>query len=123
MPNVGPQPPNRIREIRQAMGISQRELARQLGMEPSHLGKIENRWTKLDVEKMERIAGVLGVATADLVHDSGRPLLSPEEFRVLSAYRQLTDPASRRQFFRLIDAVHEPRPRRHRSGRAGNQGG
>lgn len=121
VPNAGPYPANRIKEIRDALGLSQGQLARRLGMEPAHLGKIENGRIKLDTEKMERIASELAVAPGDLLHDSGRPPLSRREYRVLTTFRQLSE-SEQDRFLRLLNAIEEPSPSRPRRARRSAQG-
>ena len=49
----------RIRKVRELRGISQREMAKRLDMEPSGYNRLESGETKLDVERLKRIAGEL----------------------------------------------------------------
>lgn len=50
-----------IREIRQEKGISQEDIATQLGFDQSNWNKIENGKQQLKVNQLEKIASVLGV--------------------------------------------------------------
>ncbi len=59
---------NRIKEIREAIGMTQAELARRVGAVQSQLGFLERGERRLTVEWMGRIAAALGVAPQDLMN-------------------------------------------------------
>ena len=61
-PDIG----ERIRETRLARGISMRRLAREVGIDHSHLSKIENGKDTIGSGSLQKIAEVLG-ADADLM--------------------------------------------------------
>jgi transcriptional regulator with XRE-family HTH domain len=68
--------PNRIREIRERMGISQAELARRIGETWDHhkVSRIESGKTGLDVRELEPIAAALGVSPAEILTSATRSL-------------------------------------------------
>jgi transcriptional regulator with XRE-family HTH domain len=68
-----------IREVRQARGISLRQLSRQVGIHFSHLSKIENGKDPIGRDSLAGIAEELGVAP-DLIQDR-RGIKKPRQFR------------------------------------------
>lgn len=56
---------NKIAEIRKSKGISQKELAKRLKMDRTHLCKVERGNTKPSLMLLERIATSLGVSIKD----------------------------------------------------------
>lgn len=58
----------RVRELREARGWSQAELARQAGIRPSTLSAIENGQTNgVDFKTLEKLAGALEVDPGYLI--------------------------------------------------------
>jgi transcriptional regulator with XRE-family HTH domain len=52
----------RVRELREALGLTQAELAERAGVRRATVNRIENaRVTAIDLEVLEKLAGVLGV--------------------------------------------------------------
>jgi transcriptional regulator with XRE-family HTH domain len=94
-------PPNRIRELRERLNLSQAELARRIHVTPSALNKVEMGTRGLDLDWMRRIAPHLGVAPADLLlHRDNPTILSEEERELLAAYRRA--PAREQDTFRRV---------------------
>ncbi|TWB15621.1 DNA-binding XRE family transcriptional regulator [Nitrospirillum bahiense] len=60
-------PENRIREVRQALGISQEVLGERLGTDGSQIHKLENGKLRLTLDWMVKIAEALGCDLADLL--------------------------------------------------------
>ncbi len=60
----------RIRKFRKASGLSQEELAWQVGISPAHLSHIETANTKLSLSVFVKIAKALSVHTDELLYDS-----------------------------------------------------
>ncbi len=56
-----------IRTIRESKGLTQEDLADRLGVTRSNYAYLEGRGSKLTVEQLEKIAGVLGVTVTDLL--------------------------------------------------------
>ncbi len=56
----------RVRELRTAAGITQRDLADLTGIDPSTVGKIERGTANPNLSTIGRIAFALGVTVADL---------------------------------------------------------
>lgn len=59
----------RIRRIRKARGLSQEELAEQVGISTTHMSHIETGNTKLSLPVFIRLAEALEIPTDDLLHD------------------------------------------------------
>lgn len=62
---------NRIREIRQARGMNQQELARRLGVNQSMISDYENGKVELSLTKAVKIADILECELYDLLGRSG----------------------------------------------------
>lgn len=60
--NIG----DRIKKIREAKGLSQKEVALSLSMNPSQYSKIENGKVDPQCSSIEKIAGALGVSLANI---------------------------------------------------------
>ena len=60
---------NRIKEIREFMGVKQIELATKAGVSQPYLFDLENQRRGAKRETLERIAAVLGVDVSDLIKD------------------------------------------------------
>lgn len=109
------EPSNRIREIRDMLGISQAELARRIHTEPSTLNKIELGNRRLDQQWMRRISTALGVTPAELLPLSDNPMLLTEaEREIIARYRQ-ADAGTREQLVRVTEAIVPYRASEHKS--------
>jgi transcriptional regulator with XRE-family HTH domain len=66
---------NRLKQLREARGLTQRELARRAGLNPLTVARLEDGKGDLTPPTAERLARVLGVKIADLVDSpaQGRP--------------------------------------------------
>lgn len=58
---------NRIKEIREAAGLTQEELAEKVGTTGNHIWRLESGGTKLTHEWMTRLAEALACTPADLI--------------------------------------------------------
>lgn len=62
--NIG----EKIKKVREAKGLSQKEVAITLSMNPSQYSKIENGKVDPQFSSIEKIANALGVSIADIVN-------------------------------------------------------
>jgi transcriptional regulator with XRE-family HTH domain len=97
--------PNRIRELREAIGMSQAELARRANVTPSALNKLELGSRGLDQDWMRRLAPILGVAPADLLPLEDNPDVLSDEERVLIERFRSASARDRATLARVADAV------------------
>ncbi len=58
---------NRIKEIRKSKGLSQGAVASQLGVSQATYGKIEKNSAQLSIDKLDKMAQILGVSGAELL--------------------------------------------------------
>ncbi|WP_092863003.1 helix-turn-helix domain-containing protein [Albimonas pacifica] len=72
----------RLREIREAKGISQRELARRLNTSNASISRLENEEASALI-KLDRAARELGVTLYDLISD--RPTIAADMERLFLA--------------------------------------
>ncbi|MFN3991214.1 MAG: helix-turn-helix domain-containing protein [Erythrobacter sp.] len=98
-------PPNRIRELREAIGMSQAELARRISITPGALQKVEVGSRKLDQQWMRRIAPVLGVTPADLLPPVDNPYSLTAEERAMIDRMRAAGKREREQLRQLADVV------------------
>lgn len=97
--------PNRIRELREAAGLSQAELARRIHVTPPALQKVEIGARKLDQLWMRRIAAALEVSAAELLPEEDNPWgLDDQEKELIERYRAAAGD-DRERFDRVADAV------------------
>lgn len=91
----------RIKQLRQEKGFSQRSLAEQLGVSQQSINKYENHNIEPDIATLQQIADVFSVSIDYLVGYSDERLpvivnqedgttLSSAECRLVSDYRQLS---------------------------------
>ena len=75
-------------KIRRARGMTQRQIADAVGVEPDHISKLENGDRKLSPEWIDRLSKVLNCSKGELLGEEG---VSEEEREILDMYKQLTD--------------------------------
>lgn len=83
----------RLADLRQAAGLSRRQLAALAGLADRHVGDIECGRLSPTVKTLERLAAALGCEPADLLAVSGRPasMLDEQELQLLAVWRRLDD--------------------------------
>lgn len=74
---------NRIKELREALGLSQEALGFQIGSDKATISRLENGSRKLTHERMVAIAQALGCSPADLIAVRGLEL-SPQSSQQIS---------------------------------------
>jgi transcriptional regulator with XRE-family HTH domain len=70
---LSPERGRKLRALRQATGLSQRELARQLGIHHSNLGYWEKSGNLPGSDVLPQLAKLLGVSLGDLLDESSQP--------------------------------------------------
>lgn len=101
-------PPNRIRELREAKGLNQAELARLANVTPSALNKVENGSRGLDQQWMQRLAPLLDCSPADLLPREDNPDLLGDQERALVYLFRSADEAQRKQIMAVIQTLLSP---------------
>lgn len=97
--------PNRIRELREAKGLTQADLAQLANVTPSALNKLEKGSRGLDQEWMRRLARILDCEPADLLPDTdNRWRLTDDERDFLERYRA-AGAKERETFGKVADAI------------------
>lgn len=89
-------PGNRIRALRKRAGLSQVDLAEQVGLSQGQLSNLENGDRILSLEWMRRIAKALGCSVADLLDDDDNPERLAGDERTLIEQLRSADLATRR---------------------------
>lgn len=122
--------PNRIRELREAWGMTGGELAELLGISVTYLYDLEKGVRRLNEELILKLCEVFGVS-ADYI--LGRPVTPLEEQKVKRiAGRRTLDaskfgdlsPHARETVLQLIDRLYElERGERHKEKGPGQKGG
>ena len=97
--------PNRIRELRQELGLSQEALGNRIGVTKVTISDLERGKMRLDVDYMRRIAHALDVELADLLPTSDNPgALSADERKLIDRLREAT-PDLREQVHKVADVI------------------
>lgn len=80
---------NRIKELRKKKNLTQKELAKLVGLDYTHIGRIENGDRTLDVEYLEKFATALGVKPYELLPLEWQPApISEKEQQILDIVRE-----------------------------------
>jgi transcriptional regulator with XRE-family HTH domain len=99
------QPPNRIRELRIAAGMSQQALADAIHVSKMTVSELERGQMNLTQDYMRRIGDALGMLPADILPVVDNPdALSFEERRLLELWRAAS-PVQREQLARIADVI------------------
>lgn len=100
--------PNRIREIRTMMDMSQEELGSRIGTSKQQVGRIEIGKVELNLRWMRKIADAFQCTVADLLVEEDNPYrLNDMETELINLFRGL-DAAEREKMFRLLVAFCTP---------------
>ncbi len=80
---------NRIKELRKKKHLTQKELASLVGLDYTHIGRIENGERTLDVEYLEKFAKALDVKPYELLPLEWQPQpITKEEEQILALFRK-----------------------------------
>ena len=82
--------PNRLRELREARGLTLRDLAERVGTSNQQISHLELGKRQLTMDWMGRVAAVLGVHPWELVAELPPQPLSDREQRMLDNFRRLS---------------------------------
>jgi transcriptional regulator with XRE-family HTH domain len=110
----------RIRIFRTHRGMSQSDLAGQIGVAFQQVQKYEKGINRVGASRLSRIAAVLGISISELFDSSGskpadlkspfRLLAERDALRVLTAFSRTTDSRVRRAIARLVETVADLQP-------------
>ena len=73
--------------LRKKRGLTQRQIADAVGVEPDHISKLENGDRKLSPEWLERLSKVLGCTKAELLGEA--PAITPQDKALIDLYNAL----------------------------------
>jgi transcriptional regulator with XRE-family HTH domain len=100
----------RIREFRQKKGFSQERLAELLNLSPQQMQKYEAGASKLNTDKLQQLADVLGITVfaffqgyVDMPYT-----LTPDEKRLIEAYRAINVQEVKHGFLTCIEHSANP---------------
>lgn len=85
--------PNRLRELRELLGVSIAELAARVGTSKQEIGHLELGKRQLTIKWLVKLAGALGCHPWDIVSQDLPPGLSPAEAQLLKLFRAMSDRA------------------------------
>jgi transcriptional regulator with XRE-family HTH domain len=110
----------KIRILRIHRGISQTDLAEQIGVTFQQVQKYEKGMNRVGASRLSRIATVLGVSIGELFESPGdkladsaspfRLLAEPGALRLLRSYARTSDPCARRAVIELAEATAHRQP-------------
>lgn len=96
-------PPNRIREVREAKGLTQEQIARQLGVAGETIRKYETGENQVSVWALQRVAKALGVPSYSLLND-WEPERGAQERALAALFRRLS-PRERERALSVLAAL------------------
>ena len=101
----------RIRQFRQNAGLTQEVLAEQVGVTFQQIQKYESGATKLNTDKLQKVAEALTVPVAALFEDqeTAGPLLSSQERKLLEMYREVKDQKIRESLLVILGGISKKR--------------
>lgn len=91
----------KIRKFRKSCGLSQEQLAEEVGISTTHLSHIETGNTKLSLPVFVKIASALSVQTDELLYDTPS-INSSTKNEILD----ILDSSSTQDFYILRDIIH-----------------
>lgn len=103
----------RLRQLRQARGLTQTELARKVGVTQRVVTYYENEAATVSADLLAKFAKVLGVSADELLGTPAKPSaateLLPQSLRLWRKLKQVEalPPTERRQIVQLIEAFVE----------------
>ena len=110
----------KIRILRIDRGLSQTDLAHQIGVTYQQIQKYEKGANRVGAGRLARFAAVLGVSIGELFESAkGKPAVSnspfqllsaPGALRVLKAYVRTSDPRVRHAIANLIEGIADNQP-------------
>lgn len=92
---------NRLREIRKAKGLTQRDVAEKAGMSVSYYTEIELQKKQLNQRRLEDLAKALEVSSSEILFIPGQ---DESRMAVMSAYDQL-DEQSRQALLNMAQTL------------------
>lgn len=100
--------PNRLREWREARGMSQQELADEAGCSKMQISTLERGRPSLDIVWMQRLAPIPRVEPGDLLNpgDNSKAAKDAEELRLIMLARQMP-PELLKRFIGVGEALTE----------------
>lgn len=100
---------SRLRELRKARGLTQAELARQIGIQQSDLSRMEKGTYRVSLDNLFKILAVFGMDVAQFFEERPAPVAAPssrplsrEDMQTLQMMRQLSE-ESRREVQEFIE--------------------
>lgn len=97
--NIG----EKIRMRRKELGLTTEELGRMIGVQRAAVTKYEKGYIDLKAAQVQAIADALHISPALLLSDADDSVLTPEEHRLLRAYRAADDRARDDALKTLLD--------------------
>lgn len=100
-----PNPPNRIREVRDARGLTQDYVGRQINATGETIRKYETGEAQITIYNLQRVAKALGVRACELLNDY-EGARDSEERAALSILRRLSS-VERQRAIMLLAAIEQ----------------
>lgn len=95
-----------IKTVREERKISQSEIARHLGVEPTNYPRMEKRGKRLTIEQLEKIAEALGVSVVELL--TGEPQVVAVSNREKELEKRIEELERDKTYYsKIIDVLSE----------------
>ncbi|WP_322199651.1 XRE family transcriptional regulator [Acutalibacter intestini] len=116
--------PEKLKEARVAAGLTQNQMARQLGVDSTTYSGYETGRRQPDVNKLRQLAKTLGVTGDQLLELSAENAATPQELRQVHKYRmldlhgrELVDLVLEKEYARMTQSAPGPAVERESRGR------
>lgn len=104
-PGMADRPPNRIRALRKARGLTLKQLGAEIGVGTTQMHDLEMGGRDLGFSYMQRLARALQVRPADLLNpEDQQEALAPDELILLDRFRRAT-PDQLDQLLRMTEII------------------
>lgn len=84
---------DKIKRIREIKGIKQETMAGELGLSVTQYGKLERDEASVTVDRLEKIASILGVTSEDILNFSGNSsviIQNPKDSYIYTNNKEIT---------------------------------
>jgi transcriptional regulator with XRE-family HTH domain len=105
----------RLRSLRHSLGITQREIARLLGVDQAHISNVERGARGLTIQQVVKLSRGLGVSADEILNNGKKqkPVNSLRDGRILLRLQRIQElPHSQQQaILKILDGLLEGRRR------------
>lgn len=99
--NIG----DRIKQLREKLGLSNRQLAKKAGLSQPVMNRLENNERKADIQTLQKICQALGITLKDFFDEGSPTEPLPEEYEQLVENAKSLTPEQLRQLNEFLKTL------------------